>query len=89
MEHSPYQEKLIKNYYRNRELLMWQKLSDLISELYLAEGKKRVSLWKRVATTMKNLGMSSEKIEYVVSTDNPAILAQIVQKNVNKDHRDI
>ncbi|MDR1491625.1 MAG: hypothetical protein LBT05_02720 [Planctomycetaceae bacterium] len=87
MDHSSYQDKLIKNYYQNRELLMWQKLSDLISELYLAEGKKRASLWKRVAAAMKNLGMSDERIEYVVSTDNPALLASMVQKHVSKDHR--
>jgi len=84
MEHSPYQEKIIKNYYQNRDSLMWQKLSDLTGELYLSEGKKRASLWKRAAAAMKNLGIPKERIDLLVESDNPSLLASLVQINARK-----
>ena len=40
-ERSPYQQKIIKNYYKNRSALSHQRLSELVTDLYLAEGKKR------------------------------------------------
>ena len=38
-ERSKHQQKIIKNYYQNREAISLQRLSELVSELYLAEGK--------------------------------------------------
>jgi hypothetical protein len=40
-ERSRYQEKIIKNYYQNRENIAVQRVQELITDLYLAEGKKR------------------------------------------------
>ena len=40
-ERSKYQQKIIKNYYDNREAISLQRLSELVTELYLAEGKAR------------------------------------------------
>ena len=36
-ERSKYQQKVIKNYYDNREAISLQRLSELVTELYLAE----------------------------------------------------
>ena len=38
---SKYQEKVIKDFYKNREAISLQKLAELVTELYLAEGKAR------------------------------------------------
>ena len=45
-ERSRYQEKIIKNYYQNRESIAIQRIQELITDLYLAEGKKREKVWK-------------------------------------------
>ena len=37
-EYSKYQQKVIKNYYDNREAISVQRLGELVTELYLAEG---------------------------------------------------
>lgn len=82
MGRTPHQENIIKNYYRNRDSLMWQKLAELATELYLAEGKKRDQLWKRVEAALKNLKVPQDRIEHVIASDNPALLASMVQNEM-------
>lgn len=80
MDRTPYQDKIIKRYYENRDDLMLQKLSEMITDLYLAEGKKRTGLWKRIETALRNLKVSEERIEHLVSSDNPALLAKFLEE---------
>ena len=80
MEHTPYQTQIIKRYYNNRESIMTQKLSELTTELYLAEGKKRQQVWKRISAALAQLGVKPDKIEQMVNTDNPVQLAEFLKK---------
>lgn len=59
---------------------MTQKLSELITELYLAEGKKRQQVWKRITAALTQLGVGPERIEQIVSMDNPVKLAEFLKK---------
>ncbi|GHT24304.1 hypothetical protein FACS189419_09180 [Planctomycetales bacterium] len=79
-ERTPYQEKIIKRYYNNRDGLMQQKLAELTTELYLSEGKKRQQVWKRITAALKNLGITPDEIEKLTADDNPSILAQFLEK---------
>jgi len=80
MERTPYQTQIIKRYYNNRESIMSQKLSELTTELYLAEGKKRAQVWKRISTALSQLGVKPDKIEQLVTMDNPEKLAEFLKK---------
>jgi SOS response regulatory protein OraA/RecX len=80
MERTPYQEQIIKRYYNNRESIMVQKLSELTTELYLSEGKKRQQVWKRITAALTQLGIEPEKIEQMVNTDNSEKLAEFLKK---------
>lgn len=80
-DRTPYQDKIIKRYYDNREGIMKQKLAELTTDLYLAEGKKRAQVWKRITAALTNLGVSEEQIAHFVDADNPAMLAQFLEKN--------
>jgi len=82
-ERSKYQQKVIKNYYQNREAISWQKLSELVTELYLAEGKKRDSLWKRVAGHLQGLGIKPEQIDHIVAQDDPQVVAKLLEKHMD------
>jgi hypothetical protein len=42
---SSYQEGIIRNYYRNQDAIMLQKLGEIVADLYLAEGKRRAAVW--------------------------------------------
>jgi hypothetical protein len=79
-ERTPYQEKIIKRYYENRDEIMQQKLAELITDLYLAEGKSRARIWKRIAAALTNLGVEPARIDRLVATDNPSLLAEFLEK---------
>ena len=79
-ERSPYQQKIIKNYYKSRSALSHQRLSELVTDLYLAEGKKRATIWKRIRTALENLEVKPERIEHLEQKDNPELVAKLVEE---------
>lgn len=75
-EHTPHQKKIIERYYEQRDAIMLTKLSELVTELYLAEtDKKRDRLWDRVATAMSNLKIKPRIAEHILATRKPEVLA--------------
>jgi hypothetical protein len=79
-DYSPYQQKIIKRYYENQGTLQTQRLADLVGELYLAEGKKKERLWKNAAAAMERLGVPKSRIDHLVKTAKPELLAQLVKE---------
>ncbi len=78
--HSRYQEKIIKNYYKNRDSIALQKAQELVTELYLSEGKKRVSVWKRLEGHLEKAGLPKDRIEHLKTQDDPALVASELAK---------
>jgi len=77
---SSYQNRVIKDYYQNREAIALQKLSELVTELYLAEGKKREKVWDRIGKALTNLGLKDERIQHLRQQDKPEVLAKVVEE---------
>jgi len=75
---TPHQQKIIKRYYDNLDTIQLQRLSELVSELYLAEGKKRQRLWKSAASMLQKLEIPATRIQHIVQKDDPALLASLV-----------
>ena len=42
--YTPYQQKIIKRYYANQDRISLQRLAELVTDLYLSQGKKRVNV---------------------------------------------
>ena len=59
--YTPHQKGIIKRYYENKEDLAYQALSEIVSDLYLADSKRKQSLWGRVEKALSNVGTSKEK----------------------------
>lgn len=79
-EHSRYQQGIIKRYYNNRDQIDEQKLSELVSNLYLAESeKKKTKLWESAEALMERLDVPDSRIQHVLSGKDPAVLAAVVQ----------
>lgn len=78
-DYSNYQRKVISRYYDNREQIDEQRLAELVTNLYLASGKKREKLWQSAEETMQRLQVPESRIRHVVDTGDPAILAEVVQ----------
>jgi hypothetical protein len=83
-ERSPYQDRVIRDYYRNQDALLLQRLGDLVTDLYLAEGKARERLWKRTAATLEKLQIPAAQIQQLVGSDNPALLASLLKQLLDK-----
>jgi hypothetical protein len=81
-DHTQHQKKIIRRYYDNRDQIDQQRLSELVTELFLAEGKKRAKLWQTASDLMTRMNVPPRRIEHVVTTNDPAILLEVV-KEVN------
>ena len=78
--YTPYQQKIIKRYYDNADAINLQKLAELVTDLYLAEGKKRDGLWKRIAAAMQKLKVPEQRIKHIVEKNDPQLLANLVKE---------
>lgn len=79
-----YQQRAIKRYYDNRDAIMVQRLGDMLTDLYLAEGKARARIWTRAAGALEKLGVGPDQIQKIVQSDNPALLAKLYQQMLEK-----
>lgn len=79
-DYSKHQQGIIKRYYSNIDKIQLQKLSELVTELYLASEKKREKLWKTAAATMERMGIPKERIDHLVGSNKPELLASLVQE---------
>jgi hypothetical protein len=75
-ERTPYQKKLIERYYDRREQIVLDRLSQLVSELYLADTeRKRERLWKRVAAALERLKVGEALAAHILAKRSPEVLA--------------
>lgn len=75
-----HQQGIIKRYYQNHGGIQLQRLSELVTELYLAEGKKRTKVWESVAAAMQKLGVPQSRIDHIVTQDKPELVANLVKE---------
>jgi hypothetical protein len=77
-DYSPYQKKIINRYYQNFDAIKHQQLSELATELYLAEGKKLDRLWKRVEESLRKLEFPESRIAHLLARRDPALLVGVL-----------
>lgn len=77
---SRYQEKIIKNYYKNRDAIALQRVQEIATELYLAEGKKLERLWESLGGHLEKLGLEQSRIDNLLEKRDPALVASTVQR---------
>jgi len=87
-DHSEYQKSLISGYYANLDTIMLGKLSELVSELYLAETQKRKDqLWQRAEKAMLKLKIRPAIIRHIIQRKDPKILAKNLQDWLSTDNK--
>jgi len=77
---SPHQQKIIKRYYRNFDTIKQQRLAELTTELYLAEGKKTDRLWKQVAEILTALEFPAARVDHLLQKKDPSLLPGVVKE---------
>lgn len=79
-ERSKYQQNIIKNYYENRENIALQRCQELVTELYLSEGKKRQKYWKSLENHLLKLEVKQPTIDHLIQQDDPQLVATLLEK---------
>jgi len=84
-EYSQYQKGVIEGYYNNLDTIMLQKLSELVSELYVAESEsKQEKLWQRAHKAMIKLKIPPAIIDHIMQKRDVQILAKNLQDWLGK-----
>ncbi|MCA8989042.1 MAG: hypothetical protein KDA78_15460, partial [Planctomycetaceae bacterium] len=71
-DYSAYQKKVIQRYYQNREQMDEQRLSELVTSLYLASPKQAARQWSTVQELLERLELPESRIEHIMSKKDPA-----------------
>ncbi len=79
-DHTPYQRKIIDRYYKNLDAIMYQRISELATELYLAEGKKLDRLWVQVESSLRKLEFPEDRIAALMKRRDPALVVTILKE---------
>lgn len=75
--YTPYQQKIIRNFYENKDLRLIQKLGELVSNLYLeTSGKKRESGWKKIEKILLDLKIHPNEVEFLTKDRNLAVISK-------------
>ncbi len=83
-QRSNYQDKIIRRYYENRDEIMLQRLGELVTDLYLAEGKARARIWQRAAEALAKLKVPKDQVQHIVQSDNPTLLVNKLKELLDK-----
>jgi hypothetical protein len=79
-DYTAHQQKIIKRYYSNQDTIQLHRLGELVTDLYMAEGKKREKVWKSIVAAMQKLGVPQTRIDHIVAQGKPELVAKVVQE---------
>ncbi len=84
-EYSQHQQTIISGYYKNLDTIMLQKLSELVTDLYLADTKaKQDRLWQRAHKAMIKLKIRPATIAHIMEKQDVQVLAKNLQDWLGK-----
>ncbi len=83
-DYTPYQRKIIDRYYKNFDAIQFQRLSELATELYLAEGKKLERLWAQTGELLRKLEIPETQVAAILAKRDPTALVSIMKSLENK-----
>jgi hypothetical protein len=76
-----HQQSIVKRYYAHNDTIQSDKVSQIVSELWLAEDEKTKSkLWKRAEAALTRMGVKESRIAGVVAKRDLEALAKLVSQ---------
>jgi hypothetical protein len=84
-ELTKYQQSVVRNYYANLDTALLQRVGEQVTDLFLAEGKKREKLWTSITGSLAKLGVPKSRIDTVRQSDDARKLAALLQELLAKD----
>jgi hypothetical protein len=83
-EYTKFQQNAIKNFYDNRDTIALQRVQELVTELYLSEGKKLQKNWDSVILHLSKLNVDKKTLDHLRKEAKPELVATLVTKMLNK-----
>jgi hypothetical protein len=83
-DYSAHQQKIIKRYYDNVDSISLHRLGEVVTELYLAEGKKLDRLWTTVESLMQKLKVPTGQQKVILESKSIVRVAALVQELQSK-----
>lgn len=80
--YSKFQQNVIKRYYDNIDTIGLQRAQELVTELYLAEGKKRQKVWDSLAKSLAKAGIPAKTIDHLRESDDPEQVAKLISQKI-------
>lgn len=77
-EHTTYQQGIINRYYEHKDTIALQRLGEVVSDLYLAEGKKKEKLWDSARGALMKIAASDPRVIAVLRERSVEKLATLV-----------
>lgn len=81
---SKHQDRIIKRFYDNRGAISLQRVQELLTEIYLSEGKRREQQWKLMVSHLETLGAPKARLDRIVESKDVGQLAKLVEELVKK-----
>lgn len=78
---SSHQKKIIDRYYDNHDTIQSDKLSQIVSDLWLAEeGTNKTKLWGKAQIALMRMGVDANRVAQVVGKKDVEALAELVKE---------
>lgn len=78
---SRYQQKIVKRYYDNIDTIAVTRLSEIVTDLYLAENDKaKARLWDRASKALDKVAANDARVRTVLETKDVEKLAALVNE---------
>ena len=79
-EHSKFQQGVIRRYYEHFDTISIQKLSEVVSEIYLAEANKPLKLWEKAKNLMSRVAAEDPRVAQIIEKKDIQGLARLVNE---------
>jgi hypothetical protein len=77
-----YQQSIIRNHYKNQDNVSLQRAQELLTDLYLTEGKKKEKVWDSLFNHLEKIGIPAAQIAHLKEAKNPELVAKIIEKKL-------
>ena len=76
-----YQQSIIRNHYKNQDNVSLQRAQELLTDLYLTEGKKKEKVWDSLFNHLEKIGLPADQIAHLKEAKNPETVADFASSS--------
>jgi hypothetical protein len=79
-DRSNYQQGIVKRYYEHFDTISLQRLSEIVSDIYMSDANKPVKLWDKARTLLSRVAGEDERVAKIIAKKDIEGLARLVNE---------